>query len=117
MTQTLREQAEADVMRECAENIIQRFPIVANKIGWNDCIHVAKAYLVLERQLSECQAALREAQKNAERYRWLRTAPTPKVQVSIMDENEDGQSDTFYDYRGSELDAAIDAALDAKGEK
>ena len=81
-----------------------------------------------DKQLAQCydrmchlERELAAAQKDAERYRWLRARPvedctTPRIEVNAWDcnVNDDGVSDSVNDgnvLAGDALDAAIDAAM------
>jgi hypothetical protein len=48
-------------------------------------------------------------ESEAARYRWLRDSPDANVE--LLDYNEDGSTDTWYQHLGEDLDAAIDAAM------
>ena len=67
----------------------------------------------LELEVSKLQAELALIKQDALRYRWLRE-PQEHVSVEFEDENEDGYTMVFYSKIRTELDAAVDAAIDRK---
>jgi len=64
--------------------------------------------------IESLQSRLAAAEKDAWRYRWLRSQPMLNgfalVSLKIMDINEDGPTGVFYSHDGADLDTAIDAA-------
>ena len=76
------------------------------------------------RRVAELKTELAAAQKDAERYRWLRARPvedctTPRIEVCAWDcnVNDDGVSDSVNEgnvLAGDALDAAIDTAIREK---
>ena len=69
-----------------------------------------QAASLIERLVAErdsLQSRLAAAEKDAERYRWLRN---PKAEINVEIPSIDGTGYLFPGY-GDELDAAIDAAL------
>lgn len=67
--------------------------------------------------LAASEAGRMAAEKDAGRYRWLRNNPSQDgyelVHVSLLNFNEDGPSDCWYEHSGKELDAAIDSTKGA----
>lgn len=78
-------------------------------------------YAKTQQERAEAAEARAEANaRDAERYRWLRIESMKdegEAEVTFLDMNEDGSSETYYYMQSvSEMDAAIDAAI-AEGKK
>src|SRR6185312_9949133 len=70
--------------------------------------------------MERAAAALRSSEqtsdaRDAGRYRWLRANAKTNASICLLDENEDGSTETFYEYTSENIDAAIDAAIAASG--